>query len=70
MKRDPIKANVLASIIIPNVSPDLAKQLNLAPDQKSLALRNVMMNFQERGKRRPCPERGRRLLRGTQRQST
>lgn len=38
MKRDPIKANVLASIIIPNVSPDLAKQLNLAPDQKSLAL--------------------------------
>ena len=38
MKRDPIKANVLASIIIPNVSPDLAKQLNLAPGQKSLAL--------------------------------
>lgn len=38
MKRDPIKANVLASIIIPNVSPDLAKQLNLASDQKSLAL--------------------------------
>lgn len=38
MKRDPIKTNVLASIIIPNVSPDLAKQLNLAPDQKSLAL--------------------------------
>lgn len=38
MKRDPIKANMLASIIIPNVSPDLAKQLNLAPDQKSLAL--------------------------------
>lgn len=38
MKRDPIKANVLASIIIPNVSSDLAKQLNLASDQKSLAL--------------------------------
>ena len=35
MKRDPIKASVLASKIIPNVSPDLAKELNLAPDQKS-----------------------------------
>lgn len=38
MKRDPVRASVLASKIIPNVSPDLAKQLNLAPDQKSLAL--------------------------------
>lgn len=38
MKRDPIKASVLATKIIPNVSAELAKQLNLAPDQKSLAL--------------------------------
>ena len=38
MKRDPVRATVLASKIIPNVSPDLAKQLNLSPDQKSLAL--------------------------------
>lgn len=38
MKRDPVKASVLSSKIIPNVSPDLAKQLGLAPDQKSLAL--------------------------------
>lgn len=38
MKRDPVRATVLASKIIPNVSPDLAKQLNLEPDQKSLAL--------------------------------
>ena len=38
MKRDPIKASVLATKIIPNVDPDLAKELNLTPDQKSLAL--------------------------------
>ena len=38
MKRDPIKADVLATKIIPNVSPDLAKELNLTPDQRSLAL--------------------------------
>lgn len=38
MKRDPVRASVLATKIIPNVSPDLAKELNLAPDQKSLAL--------------------------------
>ena len=38
MKRDPIPAHVLATRLIPNVSPDLAKELNLAPDQKSLAL--------------------------------
>lgn len=38
MKRDPVKATVLASKIIPNVSPDLAKELGLTPDQKSLAL--------------------------------
>ncbi|MGE4548851.1 MAG: ethanolamine utilization microcompartment protein EutL [Intestinibacillus sp.] len=38
MKRDPVKASVLATKIIPNVSPELAKQYNLAPDQKSLAL--------------------------------
>ena len=29
MKRDPLKASVLATKIIPNVSPDLAKALNL-----------------------------------------
>ena len=38
MKRDPICAKVLATRLIPNVSPDLAKQLELRPDQKSLAL--------------------------------
>ena len=38
MKRDPLRASVLASKLIPNVSPDLAAQLSLAPDQKSLAL--------------------------------
>ncbi|RPF48588.1 ethanolamine utilization protein EutL [Hydrogenoanaerobacterium saccharovorans] len=38
MKRDPLKASVLATKIIPNVDPDLAKELNLAPDQKSLGL--------------------------------
>ena len=31
MKRDPLKASVLATKIIPNVSPDLAKELNLGP---------------------------------------
>ena len=38
MKRDPIKAEVLATKIIPNVSPDMAKELNLEPGMKSLAL--------------------------------
>lgn len=38
MKRDPLPATVLATKIIPNVDPDLAKELNLTPDQKSLAL--------------------------------
>ena len=38
MKRDPLKASVLATKIIPNVSPDLAKELNLGPDMKSVAL--------------------------------
>ena len=38
MKRDPIPAHVLATRLIPNVSADLAKELNLTPDQKSLAL--------------------------------
>ena len=38
MKRDPLPAKVLATRLIPNVSADLAKQLNLRPDQKSLAL--------------------------------
>lgn len=38
MKRDAIKANVLASKIIPNVSPELAQKLGLKPEHKSLAL--------------------------------
>ena len=38
MKRDPVKAEVLATKIIPNVSPDMAKELNLEPGMKSLAL--------------------------------
>lgn len=38
MKKDPLKTTVLASKLIPNVDPELAKELNLAPDQKSLAL--------------------------------
>lgn len=38
MKRDPLPASVLATRIIPNVAPDLAKELGLGPDQKSLAL--------------------------------
>lgn len=38
MKRDPVRATVLASKIIPNVSPDMAKELNLEPGMKSLAL--------------------------------
>ncbi len=38
MKRDPLQANVLATRLIPNVSPDLAKELSLSPEQKSLAL--------------------------------
>lgn len=38
MKRDPLPASVLATKIIPNVDPDLAKELGLAPDQKSLAI--------------------------------
>ena len=38
MKRDPIKSGCTATKIISNVSPDMAKELNLAPDQKSVAL--------------------------------
>lgn len=38
MKRDPIRASVLASKIIPNVSAELAEQLGLKPGQKSVAL--------------------------------
>ena len=38
MKNDPIVAKVLATRLIPNVAPDLAKELKLRPDQKSLAL--------------------------------
>ena len=38
MKRDPVRASVLSSKIIPNVSPELAKKLGLSPEHKSLAL--------------------------------
>lgn len=41
MKRDPIKAMVLATKVIPNVNTELAKQLNLTPDQRSLGLITV-----------------------------
>ena len=45
MKRDPLKASVLATKLIPNVSPGMAKQLNLTPEQRSLhcSLQTVMM---------------------------
>ncbi|NYE58486.1 ethanolamine utilization microcompartment protein EutL [Carboxydothermus ferrireducens] len=35
---EPIKAEILAIRIIPNVSPDLAASLNLRPDQKSIGM--------------------------------
>ncbi len=38
MKGDSLKAKVLAARVIPNVSPELAKQLSLTEEQKSLAL--------------------------------
>lgn len=38
MKRDPVKASVLATKIIANVSLELAKELKLSPEQKSIAL--------------------------------
>ena len=38
MKRDPLPAHVLATRLIPNVAPDMAKELGLSPDQKSLAI--------------------------------
>ncbi|HNZ63525.1 MAG TPA: ethanolamine utilization microcompartment protein EutL [Bacillota bacterium] len=38
MKRDPVRAAVLATKLIPNVDPDLAKELNLTPEQRSLGL--------------------------------
>ena len=36
MKRDPVRASVLATKIIPNVAADLAKELGLLPGEKSL----------------------------------
>lgn len=38
MKGDPLPAHVLATRIIPNVDPELAKGLGLEPEQRSLAL--------------------------------
>ena len=37
-KNDPLKTTILAAKIIPNVSPDLAKDMGLAPGIKSLGL--------------------------------
>lgn len=37
-KNDPLKANILAAKIIPNVSPDMARDLKLEPGLKSLGL--------------------------------
>ncbi len=38
MKRDPLKANVLAAKIIPNASPEMLKDFEIPQDYKSLAL--------------------------------
>ena len=38
MKNDSLKVNILASKIISNVSPEMAKKLNLKPHHKSLGL--------------------------------
>lgn len=38
MKRDPVRAKVLASVLIPNVDPGLAEKLGLTKEQRSLAL--------------------------------
>ena len=38
MKRDPVKASVMATRIIPNVASDMAKELGLLPGEKSLAI--------------------------------
>jgi len=38
MKRDPVRAAVLATKIIANVNPDLASKLNLKQNQRSLAI--------------------------------
>jgi len=37
-KNDPLRATILAAKIIPNLSPDMAKDFKLAPGQKSLGL--------------------------------
>ena len=38
MKRDPVRAKVLASVLSPNVDPGLAEKLGLTKEQRSLAL--------------------------------
>lgn len=38
MKRDPVKASVMATRIIPNVAADMAQELGLLPGEKSLAI--------------------------------
>ncbi|MEG1857159.1 MAG: ethanolamine utilization microcompartment protein EutL [Pseudoflavonifractor sp.] len=38
MKRDSLPVHVLATRLISNVSPDMARELGLTPDQKALAL--------------------------------
>lgn len=41
MKRDLVRATVLATKVIPNVNAELAAQLNLTPEQRSLGLITV-----------------------------
>jgi ethanolamine utilization protein EutL len=41
---DPIKPTILAARIIPNVHPDFAKQIELRPDQRSIALITCTMD--------------------------
>ena len=52
MKRDPLPAHVLATRIIPNVAPDMAKELGLTPDQKSLAI--VTADSDQEGRLQGC----------------
>ena len=46
MKRDPLKASVLATKLIPNVSPGMAKELNLTPEQARQQI-DTVLTYQE-----------------------
>ena len=59
MKRDPLPAHVMATRLIPNVSPDMAKELNLQPHEKSLAIITYVQKLAE-----PNPAVRRVRLRG------